>query len=325
MTWGTRVLCALSISSSLVSAQSLQHADLQKQMEDVTRGFDGRIGVCVQDSSRFSCVNGDERFPLQSVMKLLVAIAVMDAVDRGEWRLTDPVVVRKHDLSLAVQPLAQLVTENGFNTTIDDLVAGRLWIATAPPPTSWSPGLAGRGPSRLVLERHHVTDVRFDRDERHLQTEIAVWNGVRIRGRRGARSRIRGRSGRKRDAAFRAYQRPARHSDAAWHDQASAITRREPAAFRIVYEAPAGDHDPDGYVSRSPEGGCFTGLDSGAQNRYSGTWRGVTAVTNDVGISDGARSKGDQSGGVHRRFAGGSCRSRGTDGQHCADDHQDYR
>jgi beta-lactamase class A len=68
MAWGTRVLCALSISGSLVSAQSLQHADLQKQMEDATRGFDGRIGVCVQDSLRFSCVNGDERFPIQSVM-----------------------------------------------------------------------------------------------------------------------------------------------------------------------------------------------------------------------------------------------------------------
>src|SRR4029450_11990379 len=120
--WRSRLFCALSISGSLVSAQSLQHADLQKQMEDATRGFDARVGACVQDSSRVTCVNGDERFPLQSVMKLLVAIAVMDAVDRGEWRLPDPVVVRKHDLSLAVQPLANLVTENGFNTTIDDLV-----------------------------------------------------------------------------------------------------------------------------------------------------------------------------------------------------------
>jgi hypothetical protein len=61
MTWGTRLLCALSISGSLISTQSLQHADLQNQMEDATRGFDGRIGVCVQDSSRFSCVNGEER------------------------------------------------------------------------------------------------------------------------------------------------------------------------------------------------------------------------------------------------------------------------
>jgi beta-lactamase class A len=81
-------------------------------------------------------------------MKLLVAIAVMDAVDRGEWRLADPVVIRKHDLSLAVQPLAKLVTEAGFNTTVDDLVRRAIVDSDrAPPPTSWPLGLAGLGQS----------------------------------------------------------------------------------------------------------------------------------------------------------------------------------
>jgi beta-lactamase class A len=55
----------------------------------------------------------------------------------------------------------------------------------------------------------------------------------------------------------------------------------------------------------------------------SGTWRGVTAATNDVGILMAPDQKGDQSGGVLRRFAGGPYGSRGTDGQYCADDHQE--
>jgi beta-lactamase class A len=211
MAWGTRLLCALSISGSLVSAQSLQHADLQKQMEDATRGFDERIGVCVQDSSRFSCVNGDERFPLQSVMKLLVAIAVMDAVDRGEWRLTDPVVVRKNDLSLAVQPLAKLVTENGFNTTIDDLVRRAIVDSDSAATDFLVARLGGPRAVQLVLERHHVTDVRFDRDERHLQTEIAglEWRpqfvDAEVLDRAYAAV-----PEEKRDAAFRAYQKDPR-------------------------------------------------------------------------------------------------------------------
>jgi beta-lactamase class A len=45
-------------------------------------------------------------------MKLLVGFAVMDAVDHRRWRLDDGVVIRKQDLSLAVQPLAKLVTDN---------------------------------------------------------------------------------------------------------------------------------------------------------------------------------------------------------------------
>jgi beta-lactamase class A len=174
MAWGTRLLCVLSISGSMVSAQSLQHADLQKEMEDATRGFDGRIGVCVRDSSRFSCVNGDERFPLQSVMKLLVAIAVMDAVDRGEWRLAERVVLRKQDLSLAVQPLARLVTENGFSTTIDDLVRRVIVDSDSAATDFLVARLGGPRAVQLALERHQVTDVRFDRDEKHLQTETTV-------------------------------------------------------------------------------------------------------------------------------------------------------
>ena len=286
MTWGTRVLCALSISGSLVSAQSLQHADLQKQMEDVTRGFDGRIGVCVQDSSRFSCVNGDERFPLQSVMKLLVAIAVMDAVDRGEWRLTDPVVVRKHDLSLAVQPLAQLVTENGFNATIDDLVRRAVVDSDSTATDFLVARLGGPRAVQLVLERHHVTDVRFDRDERHLQTEIAglEWRpefvDAEVLDRAYAAV-----PEEKRDAAFRAYQRDPRDTATPRGMtkllQSLAENRLLSASStkRLLEIMTQTATFPDRLKA-----GVSRGWILAHKTGTSGTWRGVTAVTNDVGI-----------------------------------------
>jgi hypothetical protein len=323
MAWGTRLLCALSISGSLVSAPSLQHADLQKQMEDATRGFDGRIGVCVQDSSRFSCINGDERFPLQSVMKLLVAIAVMDAVDRGEWRLAERVVVRKQDLSLAVQPLATLVTENGFNTTIDDLVRRAVVDSDSAATDFLVARLGGPRAVQLALERHHVTDVRFDRDERHLQTEIAglEWRPEFVDAE--VLDRIRGGSGRKKGCRIsRLSERPARYGDAAWHDQASAITRREPAALRIVYEAPAGDHDPDGHVSRSLDGGCLAGLDPGAQDRNERNMARRHRRDERRGHPHGAGLQGNQSCGVHRGFSSGAIRSSSAYRRYGADDHQ---
>ena len=64
------------------SAQPGQRGDLQNEIARIARGFDGRVGVCVQESATAACVNGTQRFPLQSVMKLLVGIATMDAVDR---------------------------------------------------------------------------------------------------------------------------------------------------------------------------------------------------------------------------------------------------
>ena len=38
-------------------------------------------------------------------MKLIVSITVMDAVDKRGWKLSDPVLLRKQDLSLYMQPI----------------------------------------------------------------------------------------------------------------------------------------------------------------------------------------------------------------------------
>jgi beta-lactamase class A len=43
---------------------------------------------------------------MQSVTKLLVGAATLEMVDRKQQRLDDQVVIRKQDLSLAIQPLA---------------------------------------------------------------------------------------------------------------------------------------------------------------------------------------------------------------------------
>jgi beta-lactamase class A len=52
---------------------------VQADLDHLTHGFRGRVGVCAQDASGALCLRADERFPLQSVIKLFVAIAVMDA------------------------------------------------------------------------------------------------------------------------------------------------------------------------------------------------------------------------------------------------------
>ena len=108
------VALAAAVTVLPASAQPGQRGALQNEIDRITRGFDGRVGVCVQDSAAAACVNGTQRFPLQSVMKLLVGIATMDAVDRRGWKLDEQVVVRKQDLSLAVQPLAKLVGDDGI-------------------------------------------------------------------------------------------------------------------------------------------------------------------------------------------------------------------
>jgi beta-lactamase class A len=103
-------------------AGSLDHESLQHDLQGMTRHFGGRVGVCIQEQTKKSSINGNDRFPLQSVTKLTVAIAALDAVDHHRLSLDTTVVLRKKDLSLAIQPIAKLITSNGYRTTIADLI-----------------------------------------------------------------------------------------------------------------------------------------------------------------------------------------------------------
>jgi beta-lactamase class A len=72
---------------------------LSERLERIDRGFDGEIGVYVQDlrSGDALSFRGEESWYLASGVKVPVAIAVMRGVDRGELRLDTPVLLQESD------------------------------------------------------------------------------------------------------------------------------------------------------------------------------------------------------------------------------------
>jgi beta-lactamase class A len=153
-------------------ATSVPKNELHKGLEDLPRGFNGQVGICIQDESGKVCVNGEKPFPLQSVMKLLVGLAVMEAVDFRGWHLDDAILVRREDLRLYVQPIAKLVGDRGFCTTVGDLVRRSIVDSDSAATDVLVAKLGGPKEVQAFLDRHSISGVRFDRDERHLQTEI---------------------------------------------------------------------------------------------------------------------------------------------------------
>ncbi|MES2443556.1 MAG: serine hydrolase [Pseudomonadota bacterium] len=91
---------------------------LVAQIDALLRSFDGTAGVAVTsiDEGWTAQTNGDLKLPQQSVSKLWVTMTVLDAVDRGQIRLTDPVTITEADFTLFHQPVASLV-RNGFGYT----------------------------------------------------------------------------------------------------------------------------------------------------------------------------------------------------------------
>jgi beta-lactamase class A len=156
---------------STAVAGSLEAPPLRAELDRLATAIHGRIGACVADPSTIVCVNGEQRSSLQSVMKLAVAIAVLDQVDAGRGRLAESVTVRREDLSVGVQPIAKLVGADGFRTTLADLVRRAVVDSDSAATDVLLTRLGGPKVVQAFFESHLITGVRIDRDERHLQTE----------------------------------------------------------------------------------------------------------------------------------------------------------
>jgi beta-lactamase class A len=267
-------------------AGSLHHAPLEREFHALTAGFDGRAGVCAQDSRGRACVNAGRPFSLQSVMKLLVAIAAMDAADHHQLRIEDPVLVRRQDLSLFHQPLADLVTDQGYRTTYADLIRRAVVDSDSAAADILAAKLGGPRAVQACLSRLGITGIRIDRDERHLQTEIVglEWKPEFVDA-KALRRAIDAVSTARRDKAYSAYQTDIR--DTSTPDGMTTMLLRlatgkllSPASTQHLLNV----MDQTVTFPDRLKAGLAPGWKIGHKTGTSGSWKGVTAATNDVGI-----------------------------------------
>ncbi len=75
--------------------------DLRKQIEAIARTVQGRVGVAVMVLETGKTVEfaADQKFPMQSVYKFPIGMAVLAEVDRGALRLDQKVMVSPDDLA----------------------------------------------------------------------------------------------------------------------------------------------------------------------------------------------------------------------------------
>jgi beta-lactamase class A len=80
-------------------AIALSLPGVRKEFEEIAHDANGRVGVAVMllESHESVELRGDERFPMHSVYKLPIAMAVLRLVDKGEIQLEQTVKVEKTD------------------------------------------------------------------------------------------------------------------------------------------------------------------------------------------------------------------------------------
>jgi beta-lactamase class A len=173
-----------------------QPAALQQELSQIAASFDGRVGIGVTQAGCDWLVGErlNDWFPQQSVSKLWVSMAVLDAVDQGKMRLDQTLVIRPEHLTLFNQPLQWEVLDKGsIERPVQMLMQNALSLSdnTANDRLLWTVG--GPDHVRTFLREREIAGIRFGPGERLLQSQAAglTWSPELAAGRNFEQARAR--------------------------------------------------------------------------------------------------------------------------------------
>ena len=149
---------------------------LQATLTALTAQFGGRVGVAVQSVGEgwTAQSHGDLYLPQQSVSKLWVAMTMLDAVDRGQLRLSDPITVTRDDLTVFHQPIAVLALKgDGYHTTIGDLDHRALMTSDNTANDRILRAAGGPEATKAMFARKGIVGIRPGPDEKIKQSATA--------------------------------------------------------------------------------------------------------------------------------------------------------
>jgi beta-lactamase class A/beta-lactamase class A VEB len=98
---------------------------LRTKLERIVGSAKGNIGVAVLglENDDTLTINGKGKFPMQSVYKFPLALAVLDQVDKGKLSLDQQIYLKKEDLLPKTwSPLREKYPNGNINITLDELL-----------------------------------------------------------------------------------------------------------------------------------------------------------------------------------------------------------
>ena len=153
---------------------------IKDRVSELGRAFDGRVGIAVKSIGEGWSTGwkADELYPQQSVSKLWVSIAAMDAVDKGKVSLDDKVTLTRDDLTLFHQPIAAEILGGSYTTTLGDLMVKAITTSDNTANDKLMRSVGGPAAVRTMIKVKRLGAIRFYNGERALQSRIAglIWS-----------------------------------------------------------------------------------------------------------------------------------------------------
>lgn len=147
-------------------------AGLVNRLSDIAHNFDGVVGIAVTSVDRnwTASQGGARKLPQQSVSKLWVAMTVLDQVDQGRIRLSDPLVITRADFTLFHQPVASLVKgDQGYHSTVGEIMRRALTMSDNTCNDKLLRLVGGPPAVRSFIARNALGSIRFGPGEKLLQ------------------------------------------------------------------------------------------------------------------------------------------------------------
>ena len=159
-----RVLVATA-QSNTASLQGLDNLDISAAQ--------GRVGIGVWDlnSGRSWFLNGKQRFPMQSVVKLPMAIAVLKLVDEGKISLNQSITITRQEFAPGYSPIIKEVKGDSAQFTVRNLLERALKTSDNTAADALVRTVGGPQQVDAILGRLKIRGVRVDRLEQQLQPD----------------------------------------------------------------------------------------------------------------------------------------------------------
>ena len=105
-------------------AEDYNVQDISQKLEKVTQGLVGRVGVAAQEigSEEVIAVNADETFVMASTYKVAMAVALLDLVDKGQFKLTDLIDLPPEIMVAGNNAIAESYIHPGIKLSVANLI-----------------------------------------------------------------------------------------------------------------------------------------------------------------------------------------------------------
>jgi beta-lactamase class A len=149
-------------------------AKLDREIVAIEAQSKGRLGVALLDlKDRKSWSHrGSERFPMQSVFKFPLAVAVLQAVEAGRFTLDQPIRVERNELALFWSPLKKSYRAEAPDYALRDLIARAAGESDNTAADVLMRRIGGPAVVTAMLKQGGLTAMSVDRYEREFQPEV---------------------------------------------------------------------------------------------------------------------------------------------------------